>query len=89
MHANIQWRINPDTGEEAPYLRFRESYRDVRGKVHSLVILNVGFEPRLHGYQMHRIARALTDRFANRHQLNLFGSQLQGLTDEEHAFVEH
>ena len=89
MHANILWRINPDTGEEAPYLRFRESYRDVCGKVHSLVILNVGFEPRLPGYQMHRIARALTDRFANRHQLNLFGSQLPGLTDEERAFAEH
>ena len=56
MHANVQWRHNPATGEEAPYYRLKESYRDVCGTVHSLVVLNIGFEP------------ALTSRFAHRHQ---------------------
>ena len=45
MHANVQWRHNPATGEEAPYYRLKESYRDVCGTVHSLVVLNIGFEP--------------------------------------------
>jgi len=68
MHANIQLRYNPNTGCEAPYYRLKESYRSVRGTVHSLIILNIGFEPALTPLQMRRIAYALTDRFANRRQ---------------------
>ena len=45
MHANVQWLHDPATGEEAPYYRLKESYRDVRGTVHSLIVLNIGFEP--------------------------------------------
>ena len=28
MHANVQWRHDPATGEEAPYYRLKESYRE-------------------------------------------------------------
>ncbi|MBW4749638.1 hypothetical protein [Prevotella melaninogenica] len=45
MHANVQTRFNPATGDMAPYYRIKESYRDVQGHVHSLILLNIGFEP--------------------------------------------
>ena len=48
-------------GKEALYYRLKESYRDVRGNVHSLIVLNVGFVPQLDALQMHRIAYALTN----------------------------
>ena len=45
MHVNVQLRTNPQTGDRVPYYRLKESYRDVRGNVHSLIVLNNGFEP--------------------------------------------
>ena len=44
MHVNVQLRNNPQTGDRVPYYRLKESYRDVRGNVHSLIVLNIGFE---------------------------------------------
>ena len=88
MHANVQWRHDPATGEEAPYYRLRESYRDVRGTVHSLIVLNTGFEPALVPRQMHRIAAALTLRFAHRHQRDAFGGPLEGLVPAERDYAE-
>ncbi|MGM9869074.1 MAG: hypothetical protein ACI30R_05560, partial [Sodaliphilus sp.] len=46
--------------------RLKESYRDVRGNVHSLIVLNVRFMPQLDALQLRRIDYALTDRFKNR-----------------------
>ena len=88
MHANVQWRHNPATGEEAPYYRLKESYRDVCGTVHSLVVLNIGFEPALVPRQMRRIAAALTSRFAHRHQKDAFGGPLEGLDPAERDYAE-
>ena len=42
MHANVQTRFNPATGDMAPYYRIKESYRDVQGHVHLLILLNIG-----------------------------------------------
>ena len=61
MHVNIQHRWNPALGKEALYYRLKESYRDVRGNVHSLIVLNVGFVPQLDALQMRCIAYALTN----------------------------
>ena len=66
MHVNVQLRNNPQTGDRALYYRLRESYRDVRGNVHSLIVLNIGFEPNLSPASMRRIDVALTERFKNR-----------------------
>ncbi|HOS57862.1 MAG TPA: hypothetical protein PLB66_04440 [Bacteroidales bacterium] len=63
MHVNVQTRFNVALGQEAPYYRFKESYRDIRGNVHSIIVLNVGFEPELLPKQMFKIAHVLTDRF--------------------------
>lgn len=88
MHANIQRRYYAPTGEEAPYYRLKASYRDVRGVVHSIIVLNIGFEPELKPIQVHRIARALTKRFDNRNQLDLFNDRLIGLDELEQKFAE-
>ena len=85
MHANVQTRFNPATGEKALYYRLKESYRDVAGHVHSLILLNIGFEPSLTALQVRRIAFALTERFKNRGTNSLFGKHLEGLTELEQA----
>jgi len=87
MHVNVQLRFNPNIGCEAPYYRLKESYRSVDGAVHSLIVLNIGFEPALKPHQMHRIAQALTSRFANRRYPLMF-EELDGLTDEERKYAE-
>ena len=66
MHVNVQLRNNPQTGDRAPYYRLKKFYRDVRGNVHSLIVLNIGFEPNLSPASMRRIDVALTERFKNR-----------------------
>lgn len=50
----------------------------MRGNVHSLIVLNVGFVPELDALQMRRIAYALTDRFSNRNTVgSLFGDDFR------------
>lgn len=80
MHVNVQLRFNPVTGQESPYYRLKESYRDVRGNVHSLIVLNIGFEPSLTLLQVKRIARALTLGFRNRNSVSLFQENPAGLS---------
>lgn len=88
MHVNVQLRFNPATEQEAPYYRLKESYRDVRGNVHSFIVLNIGFEPSLKPLQVKHIARALTLRFQNRNNASLFPENLDGLSLEERLFAE-
>ena len=83
MHANVQTRFNPATGEMAPYYRIKESYRDVQGHVHSLILLNIGFEPSLTAVQVRKIAYALTERFKNRSTPSLLKEHIDGLTPIE------
>lgn len=86
MHANVQLRFCPEMGCQLPYYRLKESYRDVNGNVHSLVVLNIGFEPSLQPIQVKKIAYALTKRFKNRSNSDyLFGNDFSGLTDDERA----
>ena len=85
MHANVQTRFNPTTGDMAPYYRIKESYRDVQGHVHSLILLNIEFEPSLTAVQVRKIAYALTERFKTRSTPSLFKEHLDGLTPIEQA----
>lgn len=89
MHVNVQLRNNPQTGNRAPYYRLKESYRDVRGNVHSLIVLNIGFEPNLSPANMRRIAVALTERFKNRSEQQLFPlKEMESLNDTERVKAE-
>ena len=87
MHVNVQLRYNPQLGETAPYYRLKESYRDLRGNVHSFIVLNIGFEPTLNPNQVRSIAEILTDRFKNRNQPTLFPLS-DGISDEERTKAE-
>ena len=84
MHANVQTRFNPATGDMAPYYRIKESYRDVQGHVHSLILLNIGFEPSLTAVEVRKIVYALTERFKNRVSPKI---QLQALSSQAHNFI--
>lgn len=88
MHVNVQLRFNPATGKQSPYYRLKESYRDVRNNVHSLIVLNIGFEPSLLPIQVKRIALVLTDRFNHRNVPSLFPDKLTGLSQEECIYAE-
>ena len=89
MHVNVQLRNNPQTGDRASYYRLKESYRDVRGNVHSLIVLNMGFEPNLSPASMRRIAVALTERFKNRSEQQLFPlKEMENLNDTERVKTE-
>ena len=68
-----------------PYYRLKESYRDVPGHVHSLILINIGFEPSLTAVQVQKIAFALTERFKDSGTNPLFDKQPEGLTALEQA----
>lgn len=85
MHVNVQIRHNVQTGEKDPYYRLKESYRDVHGHVHSLIVLNIGFEPNLTVKNVQRIALALTERFKKRNDENLFTENYGNLNGLELA----
>ena len=85
MHVNVQIRHNAQTDEKAPYYRLKESYRDVHGHVHSLIVLNIGFEPNLTVKNVQRIALALTERFKKRNDENLFTENYGNLNKLELA----
>ena len=89
MHVNVQLGNNPQTGDRAPHYRLKESYRDVRGNVHSLIVLNMGFAPNLSPASMHRIAVALTEHFKNRSEQQLFPlKEMEKLNDTERVKAE-
>lgn len=85
MHVNVQIRHNAQTDEKAPYYRLKESYRDVHGHVHSLIVLNIGFKPNLTVKNVQRIALALTERFKKRNDENLFTENYGNLNKLELA----
>lgn len=85
MHVNVQIRHNAQTDEKAPYYRLKESYRDVHGHVHSLIVLNIGFKPNLTVKNVQRIALALTERFKKRSDENLFTENYGNLNELELA----
>lgn len=85
MHVNIQHRFNPAIGCEGMYYRLKESYRDVRGIVHSLIVLNIGFEPQMKANQIRKIAAALSIRMKGRGERALFDTWADGLDEYERA----
>ncbi|MGL5980691.1 MAG: IS1634 family transposase, partial [Phocaeicola sp.] len=89
MHVNVQLRFNPALGKEAPYYRLKESYRDVHGNVHSLIVLNIGFEPSLLPIQVKRIAAELTGRFKLRNTPLLFPDKFSRLSEQESQYAQN
>ncbi len=55
------------------------------GHVHSLILINIGFEPSLTAVQVQKIAFALIERFKDSGANPLFDKQPEGLTALEQA----
>ena len=55
------------------------------GHVHSLILLNIGFEPSLTAVHVRKIAIALTERFKKRGVKSLFNKPQDGLSELEQA----
>ena len=53
------YRTNPATGEDEPYYRIKESYRDRLGQVHSVVLLSPGFIKGYSGQELNLTSKAL------------------------------
>jgi hypothetical protein len=43
MHFISELRYNPKTGCDEKYYRIKETFRDHMGRVHSRILLNVGY----------------------------------------------
>ncbi|MFI3322142.1 MAG: hypothetical protein R3Y50_06415 [Rikenellaceae bacterium] len=72
MHFISQERYNPQSGNHDKYYRIKESFRDAFGRVHSHVLLNVGFIQGLQPIQIRDIGAGLTFMAANRGCNTLF-----------------
>ena len=55
------------------------------GHVHSLILLNIGFEPSLTAVQVRKTALALTERFKNQGVKSSYNKPLDGLSELEQA----
>lgn len=88
MHVNIQHRFNAAKGSEDLYYRLKESYRDVRGVVHSLIVLNIGFEPMFQPNRIRKIASALSVRMKQRGENVLFDTWAENLDEAERIKAE-
>ena len=74
MHPMIDIRKNAATQKDQWYYRIKESYRDLMGKVHSLVLLTIGFiEDPLEEEAFRDIVQCINIRHKNQHASDLFG----------------
>lgn len=88
MHLNVLYRSNNKRGENIPYYRLNDSYRDADGKPCTFIILNIGFEPELSPDEMLRITRVLDSRFKARGVPSLFTDLPPLLSEKESNFAE-
>ncbi|MFR9600710.1 MAG: transposase [Rikenellaceae bacterium] len=76
MYFISQARHNPKTGQDDRYYRLKESYRDVLGKVHSYILLNVGFIEGLKSSEIGQVAKGLTYMSEHLDNETLLGKRL-------------
>ncbi len=69
--------MNPATGNDEPYYRIKESYRDKLGRVHSLVLLSPGFIKGYSGKELNLTSKALNRLMEHKGEsATLFGDLL-------------
>ena len=76
MYFISQARHNPKTGQDDRYYRLKESYRDVLGKMHSYILLNVGFIEGLKNAEIGQVAKGLTYMSEHLNDETLLGKRL-------------
>ena len=73
MHFSATYRHNPQTGQNEPYYRLKETYRDSVGIVRSRILLSPGFIKGLSGKQLRDVSVGLTHRMEHKDEADLFG----------------
>lgn len=78
MHFISQIRFNPETKCDEKYYRIKETFRDYAGKIHSRILLNVGFVSGLRPEDIRDIGKGLNYLSEHRGEKNagndLFGN---------------
>ena len=73
MHFSATYRHNPQTGQNEPYYRLKETYRDSAGIMRSRILLSPGFIKGLSGKQLRDVSVGLTHRMEHKDEADLFG----------------
>lgn len=90
MHFISETRYNPSIQDDDRYYRIKESYRDAAGRVHSRILLNVGFmHPRLKPEQVRDIGRILNYKMVHRDSPDLFGGAFKDMDSMVVERAEH
>ena len=76
MHFSATLRPNPATGQNEPYYRLKETYRDEAGIVRSRILLSPGFIKGLSGEQLRLVSIGLTYRMEHKNENELLTSTL-------------
>ena len=76
MHFSATLRPNPTTGQNEPYYRLKETYRDEAGIVRSRILLSPGFIKGLSGEQLRSVSIGLTYRMEHKNECDLFDESM-------------
>ena len=76
MHFSATLRPNPATGQNEPYYRLKETYRDEAGIVRSRILLSPGFIKGLSGEQLRSVSIGLTYRMEHKNECDLFDESM-------------
>ena len=77
MHFSATLRPNPATGQNEPYYRLKETYRDEAGIVRSRILLSPGFIFKgFSGEQLRLVAIGLTYRMEHKNENELFDASM-------------
>jgi len=76
MHFSATLRPNPATGQNEPYYRLKETYRDQAGIVRSRILLSPGFIKGWSGEQLRLVATGLTYRMEHKNERELFDESM-------------
>jgi Transposase len=76
MHFSATLRPNPATGQNEPYYRLKETYRDEAGIVRSRILLSPGFIKGFSGEQLRLVSIGLTYRMEHKNEHELFDASM-------------
>ena len=81
MYFTSQLRYNPAAGEEQPYYRLKESYRDVMGKALNRIVLNIGFMSGISKEEIRDVGIGLNYLMDHRDQASLWSDEFSSFSE--------
>jgi len=88
VHFISEIRYNPQAGCEAKYYRIKETFRDRLGKVHSRIMLNVGFLSGFRPEDIRDIGKGLTYLYDHQGEQEVFSNPFARYSErvQEHIY---